>query len=677
MPALTAVNLRLLTQIRWLHSVKCCQKQQQQSAIPGPEYLLHRTESETAHGLTVLVPASFYFPRFTYENWIYHTQGFLPECCCHLGPSSAVLQLFRLWSNMSSSYAAAISALLSTSSSNPPVTASPHPSPDAAGSPEPDPTPSKPAHCPPAAQTHPQSPAPVGSYDEQQENPADYGIGGYYPVEIGEIFVDRYQVVKKLGWGHFSTVWLCWDMVKGRFVALKVVKSAQTFTETALDEIKLLKCVRDSDPKDPKRETIVHLIDDFRITAVNGEHVCMVLEVLGHQLLRWIIKSNYTGLPLPCVKSILRQVLQGLDYLHTKCKIIHTDIKPENILLRVDEVYIQNLAANTKLWQLPVSSAFTSSTVNRSSREKQSSKVSGSPIKRLTRKDRSRRGKESSSDHNRKDKLHVSFSDVTAPTSTRSSTCLSKLTGPHLTLRRQTMLLEDGLDLSPHSRKDFICSCPDLNSDASVSGSRSLLLHQTADKELPPPSPSSPRVISDSDVLLDLLKPQNADKILIKIADLGNACWVHKHFTEDIQTCQYRSVEVLIGADYDTPADIWSTACMAFELATGDYLFDPQSGATFSREEDHIAHIIELLGSIPCQFALSGRNSKRYFNRKGQLRRITKLKPWSLFEILLDKYEWPHDEADNFSSFLLTMLELLPQKRATAAQCLKHPWIAS
>lgn len=50
------------------------------------------------------------------------------------------------------------------------------------------------------------------------------------------------------------------------------------------------------------------------------------------------------------------QVLQGLDYLHTKCKIIHTDIKPENILLKVDEAYIQNLAADTKLWQLPAPS---------------------------------------------------------------------------------------------------------------------------------------------------------------------------------------------------------------------------------------------------------------------------------------------------------------------------------
>ena len=55
----------------------------------------------------------------------------------------------------------------------------------------------------------------------------------------------------------------------------------------------------------------------------------------------------------------------------------------------------------------------------------------------------------------------------------------------------------------------------------------------------------------------------------VKIADLGNACWEHHHFTEDIQTRQYRSLEVLLGAGYGPPADIWSCACMAFELATG------------------------------------------------------------------------------------------------------------
>lgn len=45
------------------------------------------------------------------------------------------------------------------------------------------------------------------------------------------------------------------------------------------------------------------------------------------------------------------QVLQGLDYLHTKCQIIHTDIKPENILMSVEEPYVRKLAAEATEWQ--------------------------------------------------------------------------------------------------------------------------------------------------------------------------------------------------------------------------------------------------------------------------------------------------------------------------------------
>lgn len=34
----------------------------------------------------------------------------------------------------------------------------------------------------------------------------------YYPVHIGEIFMSRYQVISKLGYGTSSTVWLCRDL---------------------------------------------------------------------------------------------------------------------------------------------------------------------------------------------------------------------------------------------------------------------------------------------------------------------------------------------------------------------------------------------------------------------------------------------------------------------------------
>lgn len=53
-----------------------------------------------------------------------------------------------------------------------------------------------------------------------------------------------------------------------------------------------------------------------------------------------------------------------------------------------------------------------------------------------------------------------------------------------------------------------------------------------------------------------------ADIISVKIADLGNACWVNHHFTNDIQTRQYRSPEVILGSKWGASTDVWSMACM-------------------------------------------------------------------------------------------------------------------
>jgi hypothetical protein len=57
----------------------------------------------------------------------------------------------------------------------------------------------------------------------------------------------------------------------------------------------------------------------------------------------------------------------------------------------------------------------------------------------------------------------------------------------------------------------------------------------------------------------------------------------------------------------------------AFELATGDYLFEPHSGEDYTRDEDHLAHIIELLGNIPRHIMFSGKYSREFFNKKGNV----------------------------------------------------------
>lgn len=170
---------------------------------------------------------------------------------------------------------------------------------------------------------------------------------------------------------------------------------------------------------------------------------------------------------------------------------------------------------------------------------------------------------------------------------------------------------------------------------------------------------------------------QDEKNLQVKIADLGNACWTYHHFTEDIQTRQYRSLEVILGSGYTTSADLWSLACMAFELATGDYLFEPHSGENYTRDEDHIAHIIELLGPIPFDLAMSGKYSGEFFSKRGQLRHINQLRPWEMYEVLTEKYEWSTRDAAEFSDFLLPMLNYNIYERATALECLNHPWITA
>nr|XP_022295755.1 SRSF protein kinase 1-like isoform X2 [Crassostrea virginica] len=633
----------------------------------------------------------------------------------------------------------------------------------------------------------------LGSDDDEQEDPEDYQKGGYHPVKIGDLFNNKYHVIRKLGWGHFSTVWLCWDMITKRFVALKVVKSAQHYTETALDEIKLLKCVRESDENDPFRERTVQLLDDFKISGVNGTHVCMVFEVLGNNLLKLIIRSNYQGIPLQNVKHIIRQVLQALEYLHDKCKIIHTDIKPENVLMCVDEPYIRKLAADACEWQ-KLGAKLPGSAVSTAPKERvaDSAKMSKNKKKKMKKKMKKQQAlleiqmqqieevatqvpldsadscdlleaeKEMMMNSESMTSLAQSepeMTDTSSPSNppesadsldntSGSSPTISTTSNNHMTVDNQqqhkanqspadnnntestdtkkkseeeeknsenmenrTKCIENIMDPAisesdnrvtiERSAEALMCnghgeSHPQEDSNKNSSGQECCESNHVGGEgnpmeegsttddgnqrrsQSPGVHSSSPSEKSNSSDKNSGNRPDPVRQICdipVKIADLGNACWTYLHFTDDIQTRQYRALEVLIGAGYGPPADIWSTACMAFELATGDYLFEPNSGENFSRNDDHLAHIIELLGPIPREICLGGEKSRRYFNRRGELHNIPKLKPWGLLEVLVEKYEWDEEEAQSFTDFLVPMLAFDPSKRATAADCLQHPWL--
>ncbi|CAA3009647.1 SRSF kinase 1 [Olea europaea subsp. europaea] len=75
--------------------------------------------------------------------------------------------------------------------------------------------------------------------------------------------------------------------------------------------------------------------------------------------------------------------------------------------------------------------------------------------------------------------------------------------------------------------------------------------------------------------------------------------------------------------------------------------------------------------------ALGGRYSRELFNRYGGLRHIRRLKFWHLNKVLREKYEFSEQDANDMADFLVQILDFVPEKRPTAAQCLNHPWISA
>ena len=163
--------------------------------------------------------------------------------------------------------------------------------------------------------------------------------------------------------------------------------------------------------------------------------------------------------------------------------------------------------------------------------------------------------------------------------------------------------------------------------------------------------------------------------IEVKICDIGNACWFDYHFSTIIQTRQYRSPEVLIGVNYNETSDIWSLACIVFELVTGDFLFQPEKGDTFTKNDDHVAKFIYTLGKMPKNFAKRGEYYNKFFTKEGKLRRIKNRKFIGLKDILVKKYHFKEFEAQALTDFLLPMLEYYPERRASARELLRHPWL--
>lgn len=170
-----------------------------------------------------------------------------------------------------------------------------------------------------------------------------YNPDQFYPIRIGEILDASYKVLGKLGYGAYSTVWLCrniryyiisrtnYHSISSKrirdtgFVAIKVC-STQAINRSARlhQELKFYEHVSSLGSQHPGQSFIRGLVRTFEITGPTGQHLCLVHPPM-HMTMRELQYTNPSHrLNEVLLKWTLSNVLNALSFLHDEANVIHT-----------------------------------------------------------------------------------------------------------------------------------------------------------------------------------------------------------------------------------------------------------------------------------------------------------------------------------------------------------------
>ncbi|XP_067348635.1 dual specificity protein kinase CLK4-like isoform X1 [Channa argus] len=153
---------------------------------------------------------------------------------------------------------------------------------------------------------------------------------GHLIYHIGLVMKERYEIISTLGVGAFGKVVKCIDRNKNEYVAVKIVRNTESFSEVATSEITVLEEINRLDEEN--RFACVRMLDWFQYR----DHVCIVFELLGLSTFEVLKQNEFLPFSVEQIRQMSFQIFKAVCcesslILHQN-KLTHTDLKPENIL---------------------------------------------------------------------------------------------------------------------------------------------------------------------------------------------------------------------------------------------------------------------------------------------------------------------------------------------------------
>ena len=168
----------------------------------------------------------------------------------------------------------------------------------------------------------------------------------------------------------------------------------------------------------------------------------------------------------------------------------------------------------------------------------------------------------------------------------------------------------------------------------------------------------------------------NEENIKCKLIDLGNSEVLGINNEDEIMIRSYRPPENIMNNFYNEKADIWTIGCIAYELLTGEYLFDIDRDLSDNdKDKQHLHQMYEVLGKIPKDMALECEYTEELFDNQGRILNLKKCDYTCLDEIFKNEFKFTDKNAKESSDFLKHLLDYNIKTRYSASEALNDTYL--